>query len=55
MPYRRRDADYLRAKAAHFRQLSAAYSTPISQKMIEVADALEARAAELEQRPDPRE
>jgi hypothetical protein len=54
MPYRRQDADYLRAKALQFRLLAAEYKTPMSAKMIAVADELEARAAEIETRPDPR-
>jgi hypothetical protein len=54
MPYRRADADYLREKANAFRRLAAEYKPPASEKLLEVANDLEAKAEEIEQRPDPR-
>ncbi|MGO8914391.1 MAG: hypothetical protein ACLQJR_00620 [Stellaceae bacterium] len=59
MPHRRQDADYLRAKAAQFRELALQNKTllsadPLSAKMIAIAEELEAKAAEIEKRPDPR-
>ena len=53
MPYRRRDADYLRQKASQFRRLAPECEPTISAKMLEV-DELEAKADEIEKRSDPR-
>lgn len=55
MPYRRADAEYLREKGRQFRQLAAdCADAPTAAKMLEVAGELEAKAAEIERRPDPR-
>jgi hypothetical protein len=43
----RDQVDYLRRKAAQFRELAVEHATPLSAKMIEIADALEARAAAI--------
>jgi hypothetical protein len=45
MASRRNHVDYLRRKAAQFRALAADHRTPLSAKMVEIADALEAQAA----------
>ena len=54
MPYRREDAAYLRHKAAQFRALADEMRTPISAKLREIAAELDAYAAAIEKRPDPR-
>jgi hypothetical protein len=54
MPYRRADADYLRTKARQFRALAASCDEVNGRKMLELADELESKAAEIETRPDPR-
>jgi hypothetical protein len=54
MPYRRQDADYLREKASQFRKLAPSLDEPSRTRLLEVAIDLEAKAAEIEQRPDPR-
>jgi hypothetical protein len=41
---------YLREKAIQFRELARTYKTEISPKLLEIADDLEARAAQLERR-----
>jgi hypothetical protein len=55
MPYRRADAEYLREKGRAFRRIAAGFKTPETEKLLELAADLEARAAEIERRPDPRE
>jgi hypothetical protein len=54
MPYRRTDADFLREKARAFRRIAAACDPVNAAKLTEAAGELEAKAAEIEQRPDPR-
>ncbi|HWG78868.1 MAG TPA: hypothetical protein VN681_03785 [Stellaceae bacterium] len=54
MSYRRADADYLRDKARKFRRLAADHATKLSPQLLEIANELEAKADEIEQRPDPR-
>jgi hypothetical protein len=54
MPYRRADAEYLREKAAAFRRIAAGFKRPDMDKLLELAGDLEAKADEIEQRPDPR-
>ena len=55
MPYRRADAEYLRDKANAFRRLAMEFKPPVFEKLLEVAKDLEAKADEIEQRPDPRQ
>ena len=54
MPYRRADADYLREKAAAFRRIAAGFENPQTEDLLRLASDLEARAEEIERRPDPR-
>jgi hypothetical protein len=54
MPYRRQDADYLREKARQFRTLAPSLEEPSRTRLLKIAIDLEAKAAEIEQRPDPR-
>lgn len=54
MPYRRSDAGYLRLKARQFRRLAIDHATKLSPQLLEIANELEAKADEIEQRPDPR-
>lgn len=54
MPYRRADAEYLREKARAFRRIAAGFQKPDTQKLLELAADLEAKADEIEARPDPR-
>ena len=54
MPYRRADADYLREKARQFRLIAVDCDPVNAAKLTEIAAELEAKAAEIEQRPDPR-
>lgn len=54
MPYRRSDAGYLRLKARQFRRLATDHATKLSPQLLEIANELEAKADEIEQRPDPR-
>jgi hypothetical protein len=54
MPYRRADAEYLRSKARQFRRLATDYDTKVSPQLLELANDLDAKADEIEQRPDPR-
>ena len=53
MPLTEEDADYLRIRAAHFRALALETDVPFSTALHGLADDLEARAAEIEMRPDP--
>jgi len=55
MPYRRADADYLRTKARQFRQLAADSGMKFTTQLLELAAELEAKANEIEARPDPRQ
>jgi hypothetical protein len=52
MPHRRHDAEYLRRKAVEFRQLAHRYVSPISSKILQLAEELEVHAAELEKQAD---
>jgi len=54
MPYRRADAEYLREKAGAFRRLATGYDAKTAAQLLQMANELEAKAAEIEQRPDPR-
>jgi hypothetical protein len=54
MPYRRQDAEYLREKARRFRRMATDFDTPISASLLQIANELNAKADEIEQRPDPR-
>jgi hypothetical protein len=54
MPYRRADAEYLREKARQFRKLAPELAAVYRAKMLELAAELEAKADEIEGRPDPR-
>jgi hypothetical protein len=54
MPYRRADAEYLRQKARQFRKLAPELAAVYRAKMLELAAELEAKADEIEGRPDPR-
>lgn len=54
MPYRRADAEYLRSKARQFRRVATDYGTKIFMELLEIANELEAKADEIEARPDPR-
>jgi hypothetical protein len=54
MPYRRADAEYLREKARRFRRMAAENDTPLSPTLLQIANELDAKADEIEQRPDPR-
>lgn len=54
MPYRRSDADYLRDQARRFRRLAAETDTGIGPQLLLMANEFDAKADEIEQRPDPR-
>ena len=53
MPYRRSDAEYLREKAWMFRRFAQDLATPAAEQLLAVADGMEAKADEIERRPDP--
>lgn len=55
MPYRRADAEYLREKAAAFRRIAAGLKPPDTENLLDLARDLEAKADEIERRPDPRQ
>jgi hypothetical protein len=55
MWFRRADADYLREKARRFRCMAIDNDdTPVSERLLQVADELEIEADAIEGRPDPR-
>jgi hypothetical protein len=54
MPYRRKDAEYLREKARTFCRLTQDLATPAAEQLLAVANDMEAKADEIERRPDPR-
>lgn len=52
MWFRRADADNLREKARRFRNMAIVDDdTPVSAKLLRIAEALEAKAGEIEGRP----
>jgi hypothetical protein len=54
MPYRRADAEYLREKARQFRRLAIGMDDENRRRLYDLANELEVKADEVEQRPDPR-
>ena len=48
MAKRREEILYLREKAQQFRKLATDHNTEVSPRLVEIAQELEARAAELE-------
>ena len=55
MWFRRADADYLREKARRFRAMAISDDdTPVSERLLQVANDLDAKADEIAGRPDPR-
>jgi hypothetical protein len=55
MWFRRADADHLREKAARFRSMAIeADDTPVSARLLQIADDLEASAAAIESGHAPR-
>jgi hypothetical protein len=53
MPHTRRDAAYLREKAARFRSIAALCDAITAAKLLELSVELEAKAAEMEARSRP--
>jgi hypothetical protein len=52
MAYTRKDVDFLRSKAARFREMAAQTDGLISIELLKLAEEVEAYAAEIEKRPE---
>jgi len=54
MPHRHDDADFLRRKAAQLRAIAREVDRDVANRLMELADEMDARAHEIESRPDRR-
>jgi hypothetical protein len=54
VPYRRSDAEFLRDKARSFRRMATQLDAAVAKGLLQMANDMEAKADEIERRPDPR-